>query len=836
MAKSYQIAGVYDTETTTLPEDLERGVGWRSFPYLYIVNDLREVDIYRYRADKSDDIRLYRSRRDMLAWLADLAEWSDRTGTVAVVCAYNLMFDLAPLMRDLASTYVLKVNAQSSTHVYTLDCYEVIDGEEFHRLRFWDTFFLEMGGLAAMGETCGLPKAKGDLDYTKTRHHLTPLTPAEEGYARRDVQVIPAYLRYLCESNDWLHPSMLGNAVLTKTSLVRQMAAHEIGKLRITTSKGNTMSLARSYELTCTREYAKNWHSYALRKACFRGGYTFTAAKWALREVRNVASLDVTSMHHTFIAGREVPHKFTAPPRLFLQRAVDKVLATSRSEVLARYWQPLDIALHVRVRLSNVRLRENSVFAEHGIGLLAQGKFSRRATECDWGTDAGKVAEESARAAGWLDRAGGAVFAYGKLISAEWAEVHCTELELWCVGRVYEWDSISAVTGEMSLKWMKTPDYLTLQTHMLYKRKQEVKPLANYYMEGTPYQGDIGDSVPPAIAEGVRAGTASKAFVEGYYNSTVKGMFNGIYGKEAMDLLKPSYRVAPDGTIQVDPATVATMETYRALAPEKCKVYYNCGSRIVGGSRMHLVIALELLHEKLGERFAPVGGDTDSIKAALAQSVTNEELMDALAPLHKAAREAIAEGSKRVRGLFPRHTSELAGVGCFDVESCGRTDRYERHIELWNKARVSLDASGGVHVTCAGLSRPARAYNIVKWIEDRMRRGVLFDRAVQEGIGYNAIVEPSVSHYLQRTSPKPWDMVREKVTDYLGEEMEVSEMQSPALYPECRTMGDTGKLSNAQNMEDLRMRGTFAVDRPRAVGWSAERGAYCDYLDEEETI
>ena len=69
-----------------------------------------------------------------------------------------------------------------------------------------------------MGRTCGLAKALGDWDYNLTRTPETPLTADEMHYAARDVQVIPAYLRYLIEANEWLEPDMLASTVLTKTS------------------------------------------------------------------------------------------------------------------------------------------------------------------------------------------------------------------------------------------------------------------------------------------------------------------------------------------------------------------------------------------------------------------------------------------------------------------------------------------------------------------------------------------------------------------------------------------------------------------------------------------
>lgn len=343
-----------------------------------------------------------------------------------------------------------------------------------------------------------------------------------------------------------------------------------------------------------------------------------------------------------------------------LQRVAERILATSRDEVLRNYWCPLPFALHARIRFENIRLRPETVFEREGIALIPQGKFTSKVGEADFMTPSGAVAEEATRQSGWMDSATGARFAFSKLISADSATLHLTEAELWNLSRAYVWDDMAVICGEYSQNFVKAPDYLVLQTHVLYATKNAMKEIVNHYEEGVPYERPIGATVPEAIAEDVRTGVASSAFLKAYYNSTVKGMFNGIYGTQAQDIMKPSYKCLADGTLEVDRATVASLETYDDLKPKAVKVLYNFGSRIVGGSRMHLVIALELLYEALGCRARACGGDTDSIKLACDADVTDGDILEALAPLHRAARAAIDHGSERVRRNFPHLASELS--------------------------------------------------------------------------------------------------------------------------------------------------------------------------------
>ena len=296
VSKPFRVVCAFDTETTTI----RNGVNSHAFVCLYIFNDLRRVDLRKYEPDKDEEIIFYRDEQSAQKFLDELIKWGLDSNCVPVVCAYNLMFDMQTLMYDLNKRYNMVANAQSSTHVYTLDC---LDNSENVILRFWDTYHLEMRGLSAMGKSCGIKKAEGDWDYTLIRTQETPLTEKELFYAKRDVQVIPAYLSYLLSVHEWLQPGFFGLKVITKTSLVRQMAVYKISRLKVKKQSGKKLDLGFMFGELCKKELPIDYESYALRKACFRGGFTFTAGKTANKVVQNVCSMDVTSMHHLFING-----------------------------------------------------------------------------------------------------------------------------------------------------------------------------------------------------------------------------------------------------------------------------------------------------------------------------------------------------------------------------------------------------------------------------------------------------------------------------------------------------------------------------------------------------
>lgn len=795
--KEYRVSAIFDTETTNIGEGAET----RAYPILYIFNDLRDTPLESYTPD-TDDVRFYRRTSEALAYIDGLITYGRTRGYVPIIAAYNLMFDMQTLLLELAQSYTIEVNAQTATSVYTLDL--CIDDNVV--CRFWDTFYLEMGGLRAMGETCGLPKAVGDWDYSLVRTPETPLTEEELFYARRDVQVIPQYLQWLLRANHWLTSDMLGCRVLTKTSLVRQMARREIGGRRVTLQGGKKITLQRAFEMTCNQEFPKNYESYALRKACFRGGLTFTSAKTASVVVDNVASLDVTSMHHAFINGRRLPVKFAVAPPEILQIACERIVDTPLEDVLRNYSDPFRTGLHVAISFTNLRLRVNTCFADWGIAICPRSKFVRALqADTDYSNnERAKTQENSVRAHGYVDSAVNPTFAFGKLYRADACILHVNEIELWNVAQAYEFDEMHVLYGEATAKTIVPPDYVTLQSNMLFARKTDVKNLIKHYTEGVPYAGDIPESIPEGIARDARAGTLSVKFLQSYYGSTVKGQFNGIYGTQAQDVMKADYRVTEIGELEVDKATVCTPENFAKKRPKTPRVLYTYGMRIVAGSRMHLVIAMMLIYRRFGNRVTVTGGDTDSLKISCADDVTDAELLDALEPLHAAIENAINLTMRRVRNTAPDMASTLDHIGKFEVEDCGGATRYTEHVELWNKARVSLDMSGRVHVTCAGLPRPDGVYTIEDCIEDIMRMGHGFAETVRLSLGYDVLVDYEICHTLQRNRPHVWDRYVGTVTDYRGATCHVDAPEAIALYPSGRWLGESDKQANDENLTYMR--------------------------------
>lgn len=827
--KRFSLVATYDTETTNVGE----GTATRAFPVLFIVNDISGIDLNDYQTGRDDSIKFYRTEYEMLDYIDKKIQFARQQSYIPIIAAYNLMFDLQPLMYELSQRYDITANAQSSQNVYTLD---LCDHSGNILLRFWDTFFLEMRGLAAMGETCGLEKATGDWDYTLIRNPETYLTKEEMHYAARDVQVIPAYLKYLLRANEWMQQGDFGIRILTKTSLVRKMAERNIGNKKIVKKNEKKLTLGYAFIRLCEAQLPATYNQYALRRTSFRGGFTFTSAKYASQVVENVASMDVTSMHHAFINGRKVPTDFSLASKGRLESAYSEILSRNLAWVLEHYDSPFDNAVHMKVRFDNLRLKENTCFSEWGIATLSYSKFQSKYEVPDDTNEFNAralFAEGVLKNEGWHDYALNPEFAYGKLYSADCAIVHVSEIELWIMNQVYEWDYHECLYGEVSNHFIVPPDYVTLQSNLLYRMKDDVKTILKHYQKGTEYDRVIPDTIPEGIAMQLKAGFLDESFLQSYYQSTVKGMFNSIYGTQAQDIYKPDFGIDGDGNLEIDITTITTPENFESKQPKTCKVLYPYGLRIVAGSRMHLVIAMEILWAALGERVQVTGGDTDSLKVSCSETVKDDELMQVLQPLHDAITSAIGRTQQRVRELFPDIASDLHDVGCFDIEECGHgATRYKYHMEAWNKARVSIDKNNLCHITCAGLRRPSGEYNVERYAEDLLVR-YNPDEILPLLLGYNTFVDTNLSFALEQHIPNAADIFHGLVTDYRGHTAEVNVHESKSLYDTGRWLGSTQMNVNQTSVQFKWKHYAHQIDTREKILRVDDNGNPCIYINGE---
>lgn len=796
---TYKIVSFYDTETCNIELDGE----WHAYPILYI-HDRITCDIENYKLG-CDDISFARDTTGFLKRIEEDIELGFLGKYIPVVCAYNLAFDLQPVLESLSATYNIEVMARTPTNIYTLDLVE--NGKKV--LRFWDTSFLEPRGLAAMGRSCGIEKAVGDWNYDLIRTPKTELTSEEIGYAKRDVQVIAAYLASLLKSYQDIDPGDLGSKVLTKTSLVRVTARERIGGL-----KAGNKTLAECWDKTCSIECAKTYQEHAARMACFRGGLTFTSANNACTVFENCTSWDTVSMHHLFINGRYVPRVFTKVETSTAMKALKRVEETTLSKVLDKYENPFGVAFHAHIIFKGLHLKPGTVFEHEGIGILARSKFTSTSHKVSSPREA--CADSALRENGFRDRALNAVFAFGKLMSCRACGVWVSEIEFWNICQVYEFESYEVDWCEMTTTLMQPPAYVSLQSSMLYELKANCKEILERYTEGEPYKGSIHPDMTDGYKEALILGTLEKNDLKSYYIDHVKGMYNGIYGVQAMNELKPDFIADAVGELELDRESVLTPENFNDRKPYKSKVLYQYGLRIVGGSRMHLIIALILIWEAIEGKVHILGGDTDSIKLSL-DNADADLVLEALQPLHHAVDRAMNNAQSSIRASWPDRSSSFSRVGHFECD--GHSD-YE--VDLWNKCRITYSSDKGFKVTCAGLRQVEEKGCITDILERYAEKhGVL---EALELFGYDTELSYSVCRNLQHSKPKTTSYIDKDITDYLGKTEHVSTNESVALYKSTKVFGALDAQVNLESWLWMFRHGKRVRDTRRYICYDEKSG------------
>ncbi len=488
---------------------------------------------------------------------------------------------------------------------------------------------------------------------------------------------------------------------------------------------------------------------------------------------------------------------------------VERIINTPVSYVLENYSNPWDLFLNAKIRIYNIRIK--GAFKNWGVGCLAQGKFYIMGEHLPFDTnETAERAKQEIKKNGYMDRCRNGVFAFGKSMRAHAVEMFVNETELWNVSQVYDFDYVEFVEGEGVANSENPHLYIRLQSQLLFKRKSEVKHLMKTYKQGEAYTGDIGETIPAAIAETIRSGECTDDFLSGFYMST-KGAFNGIYGTQAINIYRPSHYFDEFGEISVNPNELVTPERFDDMQPKTYMSDYNFGARIVGGSRVHLIIAMSLLYDSFGDSVDVTGGDTDSLKIRCNENVKPADLLQSLQPLHDAVTRSIHECTTYERVNFPAFASDLQDVGVFEVEN---ETPYVWHCEFWNKNRVSYD--GVAHLTAAGISRPANAYNIENLLTDEIKR-IGFERAVSLYLGYNVEYSPTLTHSLQHHKPRPDERMRAYITDCNGVNSYVDEPQSIALYPSSRMLGRSETRANGDTLEYMKHNVRFVDVAPKYI-------------------
>lgn len=163
-------------------------------------------------------------------------------------------------------------------------------------VEFRCSYILSNLSLAKVGENLIKYKVKkmvGDLDYSKIRTSLTPLSEKELGYIVNDGLVVMSYIQEEIEYNE----NDISHIPLTNTGFIRRL----MRKNTIKDKKHGKYYKKLMSELTLDEE------TYMMAKQAFQGGFTHANHFHSNELYKNVASFDFTSSYPSVLIAERYP-------------------------------------------------------------------------------------------------------------------------------------------------------------------------------------------------------------------------------------------------------------------------------------------------------------------------------------------------------------------------------------------------------------------------------------------------------------------------------------------------------------------------------------------------
>lgn len=804
--KPYSIIGAYDSETCNFIED-----GMKSaIPILHQFGIL-DCPIQEIDASNVEDhtrITMFRHTYEAYAFLDSIVDSS--LDYVPVIVCHNLSFDMYPLAEWLNS-HEVKVLAKSKRKPITFTI--MINNDK--KLVIWDSLVFSQKSLSMMGHECGYEKLSGEWDYSLIRTPETVLSERELEYASHDIYALLAWFGYWLNMNPDIDPDYMALRVCTKTGVVRLRRSLRFDGLRAPGRKQNT---GRYWNYVNRTNMPKTDDELFMLHAATRGGFTFCSKKWASVPITPdsgycVAGYDAKSQHPAQMVSHYYPVSFHEANADILQNAFDLCACRSIDYVLDRYDKPFLVAFYACFEFRNLRPKKNSLFAREGIYPAASARFSKAMPAIDEDNEDNSLFMRSMLENGYKDYAKHPIYAFGKLESASVCRLWLTELAAWEIAQCYDYDSVKAISGYFTMKFMRPTDMAVLSVMQFYKAKDVFKRAMNLYKKEKRIDSELeselkSSGIAESIISDMRNGCISESDLKFVYQS-LKADLNGLFGIEATNEYRKDTILGADG---ID----YTGEDGISNAPKNPKAWYQFGQRIVGWSRIAQIINMQLAYPYCE---GIVNGDTDSIKFVCEESAI-DKIDNALSRYGYAIDKAKRKVCERVEKSFPECFSSLDCIGHYEREFIA-----SHFCASWNKAYVISDGK-----TCeftlagipAGVSHVEMNLNAIA--NDMLANGSSFDDVCNELLGYNLTIANSITGLNMRAFPEWGAWYTGTITDYKGDSYDVAEPYALALFPMAKTINDTTNPENRGNYDIAYSHNEHIADRPRLLYFA--RGKY----------
>lgn len=814
--KPYRLVGAYDSETCNIA-----GItGAVAYPVLHQLGlfgcDIMEID--NENVEQLVNVETYRHTYELTARLDDLID--SVLDYVPVIVCHNLAFDMHALGEWL-SCHEARVLAKSRQKPIT---FTIKDESGNPRLVIWDSLVFSGQSLDAMGRDCGYKKATGGWDYSLIRTPDTPLTADELRYAEHDIYALIAWFAWWLKRNPDIEPQKLGLNVVTKTGVVRERRKRAFDGLK---GQGMREDVGRMWLYINRQQAPKDDEELYSMHAATRGGLTFCASRSAnvvydLRGSREcVAGYDATSQHPAQMVSHYYPVDFRKCEHASTLDAAFRLASTVPiTKILREFSKPFGVAFYGCFRFTNLRSREGSIYARYGVYPLASARFHNIRYVPNEDNGASDIFRDDLCERGYTDSAEGARYAFGKLVSANLCDVWITELTAFEIGRAYEWDSVQAISGYATARFVRPPDMAVLSVMRFYKAKNLFKiAMQEYEATGTITNGSdlraVGVAGP--VVDAMESGAMADDDIDTVYHA-LKADLNALFGIEASN----EYR---EDTILGESGIEYHGEKGIKAGPKNPKTWYQFGQRIVGWSRIAQICVMELCAPNV---IGIVNGDTDSIKLHIQRDAL-ADIAVSLARYDGALDAAKRHILKRVKAAYPEHYDDLKNIGHYECEFIS-----DCYCAGWNKAYVTYDVDkrdGARHVkfTLAGLpTNDKRDENgrvirrgVNSFAEVFMQEGATFGQMCDVMLGYNVEYAYDLIGLNARSRPEWGASYHGRVVDYLGVEHGVFEPRALALYRMSKCVNDTSSTINLNNLAIARQNRPTVNSEHAILTWGA---------------
>jgi hypothetical protein len=523
---------------------------------------------------------------------------------------------------------------------------------------------LRIGGpsLATVADNyCVSKKLKGDLDYSRPRNSMTPLTPKEDGYCYHDVKILIEWDHFYKEA----YMKQVGFVPCTSTALIRKAVSQNWNSLKFPPHAWLYNMMPHSMD-----EY--------ITAVCdlYRGGYTHANVSLVGKLLEGVRGMDFTSSYPATLLQQVYPLSDFKEKKDMLEENLINFTANSKKNGIKKYcWYAKITFYSVRPKTSH-SLESIYKVEEY----RETGKSERR----------------------FIDEYN-AIVDNGKILAADQMTVTITDEDFDSYRDIYNWEWCEI----HYFKYAKAgylPEYFTSVIKEMYKRKSVLKK-----------QG----------LDGTIAYIIAKSFVNGLYGLSVQKLHfeDVIYNVESGWRETHTDENGDEHSGKVSLSECKTEKEYYDKIYRDMILYDKLdknGNPV--GIRMKLFLSpywgiwcTAYARRRIMKAIVAVGddaiySDTDSL-----YFINYEKHKDYFDNWNK-------EMTARNKELFGADFAELGDLGTFDpvcIKADGKKFNEYTFMTFGAKRYIKYSKENDIEVTIAGLPKKAMQSHAMKYLEKK---------------------------------------------------------------------------------------------------------------------